>query len=197
MVDHKFSRSLINFLGWKGVGGAPSDRKCIVIGVPHTSLWDFFISFYYLRAVGVDPHVMIKKELFRGRLGSWLRERGSIPIDRENPTQTILNVVHAFKTHDDLCLGMAPEGTRKPVKKWKTGYYTIAKAAQIPVYLGWLDWKTKTISVGERYEVCDNAALDMKRIQLYYRKMDLHAKHLSNFIFPDEIEEAYRTGKEF
>ncbi|MCI2082104.1 MAG: 1-acyl-sn-glycerol-3-phosphate acyltransferase [Bacteroidales bacterium] len=197
MINHRFSKFLIRLLGWKGVGGLPADKKCIILGIPHTSIWDFVIAFYYYRTIGGDIHVMIKKELFKGRLGRWLLVRGSIPIDRKNSMATIRNVIKAFSTHDTLYLGIAPEGTRKPVKRWKTGFYTIAKAAKVPVYLGWFDWKTKTISAGERFELSDDSQLDLRRIQLYYRKKNPTPRHPKNFVFLDEVEEAYREGREF
>lgn len=197
MKNHRFSRFVIKALGWKGVGGLPADKKCIVLGVPHTSIWDFVLAFYYYRSIGGDIHVMVKKEFFKGAFGRWLSKRGAVPVDRSNSVAAVRSVIKAFETHDTLYLGIAPEGTRKPVKKWKMGFYTIAKEAGVPIYLGWYDWKKKTISVGDRFEMSGDAHRDLYRIQLYYRKKNLTPRHPGNFVFMDEVEKAYAEGREF
>lgn len=79
-------------------------------------------------------------------------------------------------------LAIAPEGTRKPIKHWKTGFHTIAKQTNCPVYLGYFDWKTKRIGRGEKVELTDDAKADMARIQNIYEEMKLTGKHPDRYI---------------
>ena len=72
---------------------------------------------------------------------------------------------------------MCPEGTRKAVRKWKTGYHTIARAADMPVYLGYIDWGHKRVGLGPKVELTDNARADTDRIQKMYEEMDLIPLH--------------------
>ena len=77
---------------------------------------------------------------------------------------------------------LAPEGTRKPVKRWKSGYHLIARETGVPVYLGYFDWKRKRVGRGQKVELTDDAAADTKRIQEIYEKMDLGARYPENYI---------------
>ena len=79
-------------------------------------------------------------------------------------------------------LALAPEGTRKPVKHWKTGFHLIAREAGIPVYLGYFDWKTKRVGRGQKVELTDDARADMKRIQQMYEDMHLVGKHPDQYV---------------
>ncbi|MBQ0006585.1 MAG: glycerol acyltransferase, partial [Alistipes sp.] len=99
----------------------------------------------------------------------------------------VRQMVEEFKKRDTLHLCLAPEGTRKAVKKWKTGFHTIARAAGVPVYTGYFDWKTKTVGRGEKIELSDNAQADLKRIRQWYKNKGVVAKNPKNFSLGDEL----------
>ena len=82
-----------------------------------------------------------------------------------------------MKAKDVVHLALAPEGTRKRVKRWKTGFHTIAREVGCPVYMGYFDWGTKRISRGQKVELTDDAKADMERIQALYEEMHLVGKH--------------------
>ena len=82
---------------------------------------------------------------------------------------------------------IAPEGTRKPVKRWKTGFHSIAKAAEVPVYLGFFDWKNKRIGVSRTFEISDNPKADLLEIQRYYKSLNMDGKHKGHYLFMDEV----------
>lgn len=175
----RFSRFILRVLGWKTEGTVAPDRKCIILEAPHTSVWDFFIGYWYYRSVGGRLHIMIKKEFFVFPLGLLLRALGGFPIDREHPAATVRETIHRLTEQDGkkFHMVMCPEGTRKAVHKWKTGYHTIAWAADMPVYLGYIDWGHKRVGLGPRVELTDNARADTDRIQKMYEDMDLIARH--------------------
>lgn len=173
---------MLRTLGWTAVEPPVPEDKCIILGVPHTSIWDFAISYLYYMSVGGKAFVMIKREFFWGPLGWLLKKLGGLPVDRKNATSLVLSVIHEMENSEKLHLAIAPEGTRKPVKRWKTGFHTIAKATGVPVYLGYFDWKTKRVGRGQKVELTDDAKADMKRIQEIYESMHLVGKHSDGYI---------------
>ena len=125
---------------------------------------------------------MVKGELFWGPLGWLLRKLGGIPVDRKRGSNVALSVIKEMKAKKVVHLALAPEGTRKPVKRWKTGFHTIAREVGCPVYMGYFDWSTKRISRGQKVELTDDARADMARIQAMYEEMHLVGKHPEMYI---------------
>lgn len=181
-MHRKFCGWMLRLLGWTGVDSLPEEDKCIILGVPHTTIWDFFISYLYYRSIGGKAKCLVKKEMFFPPLGWLLRAMGGVPVDRSNPTKLVMSVIHEMEKSEHFHLAVAPEGTRKPVKNWKTGFHMIATKANVPVYLGYFDWKTKRIGRGEKVELTEDARADMKRIQALYEEMHLTGKHPENYI---------------
>ena len=178
----KFCGRLLKRMGWTIDGGAAPEEKCVILGVPHTSISDFFVSYLFYTSIGHTAHIMIKKEFFFWPVGPLLRKLGCIPVDRSNGATVVRSVITEMenaKGEFHLCL--APEGTRKPVAKWKTGYHMIARAMNCPVYLGYFDWKTKHISAGSRFDPGENARADTDAIQKIYEDMKLGAKYPEKF----------------
>ncbi len=178
----RFCGWLLRRLGWTAVEPMPEESKCIMLGVPHTSIWDFAISYLYYKSLGGSALFMVKKGMFVPPLSWLLRALGAVPVDRKNPTQLIHSIVNQMNTREVFHLALAPEGTRKPIRRWKTGYHLIARAAGVPVYLGYFDWKTKRIGRGLKVELTDDAAADTRRIQEIYEQMHLTAKFPENYL---------------
>ena len=120
--------------------------------------------------------------MFFFALGILMRKLGAIPVDRSNSTALLKSVIEEMEKPGSFHLALAPEGTRKPVKHWKTGFHLIAREANIPVYLGYFDWKTKRVGRGQKVELTDDARADMKRIQQMYEDMHLVGKHPEKYI---------------
>jgi len=169
---------LCRLMGWKMAEGEDSlvpEDKAIFLAAPHTSLMDFIIGYLYYRSIGGRARIMIKKEAFFFPLGPILRALGAFPIDRSHPQKMLKGVISEMNKDGVFHLILCPEGTRKAVHKWKTGYHTIAKATGAPVYLGHYDYKTKILGHGPKVELTDDARTDTDRIQLMYEKMNLTA----------------------
>lgn len=179
----RFCGWMLRRLGWTAVGGPVPESRAIILGVPHTSIWDFAISYLYYTSVGGKASVMIKKEFFFWPLGPVLRRLGGVPVDRgRGAAMLVRSMIREFENTPVLHLAIAPEGTRKAVKKWKTGFHTIARSAGVPVYLGYFDWGTRRVGRGEKFELTDNAAADMAAIQACYEKMNLVGKHSGMYV---------------
>lgn len=174
----RFCGFLLKLLGWTADTMPAPEEKCVILGVPHTSIADFLIAFLYYRSVGGRPCIMIKAEMFKGPVGWFLKKVGCIPVDRSHGATVAKSIITAVEQHEGpfhLCL--APEGTRKAVKRWKAGYHVIAKALDCPVYAGYFDWNTKHVGRGEVFPLTDDAKADTERLQAYYESLHLGARH--------------------
>ena len=178
----RICRLIMKVWGWKMDGHLPEEDKCILLGVPHTSILDFVVAYLFYEAIGGKALCMVKKEMFFPPLGWIVRAMGGIPVDRSNPSAIVRSVIREMETREHFHLAIAPEGTRKPVARWKTGYHLIARTAGIPVYLGYFDWKTKRIGRGQKVQLTDDARADMRRIQDIYEQMHLTGKHPERYI---------------
>ena len=125
---------------------------------------------------------MVKKEFFFPPLGWLLRALGAIPVDRSNSGTLIRSLIHEMNACETFHLALAPEGTRKPVRRWKNGYHLIARETGVPVYLGYFDWKRKRVGRGQKVELTDDANADTRRIQALYEAMDLGARHQDQYL---------------
>lgn len=181
---------LVKLLGWHPEPNFPKDEKALILGVPHTSVWDFLIAYLYARSKNADLHILVKENFFFWPVGPLLKKWGAIPLKKrqEGGAGAALQMVEAFKTHDKILMGIAPEGTRKPVKKWKTGYHTIATRAGVPVYAGFINWEKKYVSYGDVFPLTDDVRADTLRLQKYYKTLGVGAKHPENFVFDDEVD---------
>lgn len=178
----KFCSLMLKALGWTAVEPPVEEEKCIILGVPHTSAWDFVISYLYYTSVGGHARCMVKKEMFIPGLRWILRAAGAVPVDRKNASTLLKSVIDEMQRPGVFHLALAPEGTRKPVRNWKTGFHLIAKETGCSVYLGYFDWKTKRVGRGQKVELTDDARADMKRIQQLYEDMHLTGKHPERYV---------------
>ncbi|MBR5924728.1 MAG: 1-acyl-sn-glycerol-3-phosphate acyltransferase [Bacteroidales bacterium] len=178
----RFCGWLLRRMGWTAIGGPLAEKKVICLGVPHTSFWDFVVAYLFYTSFGDVAHVMVKKELFFWPLGSILRACGCIPVDRSNATELVHSLIEHMNQDEVFKLAIAPEGTRKPVKRWKTGAFRIAYATGVPVYAGWFDWRTKRISCGEKLTLSGDISADMAMMQAHYESLHLTGKHKDRYV---------------
>jgi len=172
---------ILKIAGWRLQGKIPTDiKKCIIIQAPHTSYYDFYIGWLASKVLRVKFSFMIKKEAFKPITGSLLKACGGVPVDRGKSQRTVKHLVNTFKQSKEMYLIITPEGTRKLVHNWKKGYYTIAMAAEIPILLGFLDYKHKICGIGEDVLYpSGNYEADFKTIETFYKGR--HAKYPENF----------------
>lgn len=183
-MSPKLAKFILEKTGWTLIGEPAPERCCIYLEAPHTSIWDFLIGYLYYRARGHKLRVMIKQEAFFFPVGNLLRALGGFPINRKNPQKTIMSIVHEMESDvtKPFHLAICPEGTRRPVKKWKTGYHTIATQANIPVYITIVDWGHKKTGIVCKAELTGNARADTDRIQQIYEDLKPIALHPKNFV---------------
>lgn len=175
----------LKVLGWKSVNGVMPHKKAIIIGVPHTSVWDFVISYLYYTSAGGVAHTMIKKEFFFWPFGLFLKKLGGIPIDRSRGVTVTKQIIHEMNSRETMHLAITPEGTRNLNKRWKAGFHTIAKATGATVYLGFFDFGRKEVGWQETFQLTDDADADIRRMKKYYRARGIIGKHPELFTAED------------
>lgn len=162
------ARLILRLGGWTLVGELPTYKKMVAIAAPHTSNWDGFWLLVYKIALSIDLHFLAKHTLFWWPLGPVLRSMGAIPIDRATSASTVQQVVKVFAERDRFWFALAPEGTRKWQPHWKTGFYRIAKAANVPIVLAFIDYRKKRMGIG--ITLPENRSLDedLQTIREFY-----------------------------
>jgi 1-acyl-sn-glycerol-3-phosphate acyltransferase len=162
-------RAVFRAAGWSFPGSIPDIPKAVVIVAPHTSNWDFVIGAAAMLAMDLDARFLGKHTLFKGPLGSLMRALGGIPVDRGvGGSGVVDDMVARFEAADRLILALAPEGTRKAVDHWKTGFHRIALAAGVPIVATALDWGRRQIRFGEPFMATQDAAADVAELQLFF-----------------------------
>ncbi len=171
---------ILRLMGWKITSVIPpGTKKCVIAVAPHTSYWDFVIGRLAYWLLGVKASFLIKKEVFRFPVKGLLMHMGGIPVDRGRGNRMIEQVVAQFDKSESLFIVITPEGTRKPVRQWKKGYYYIARQAQVPIALGYLDYAKKEGGVGKVIFPNGDMEEQMKEIMEFYR--DMTPKHPEKF----------------
>ena len=159
-------------LGWKIVGNTnfskDTVKKAVIIAAPHTSYHDFFIGLYLRKITGVKTNFIGKKELFKWPLNYYFKAIGGRPIDRTPGQNKVEAIAKLFENEDEFRLTLAPEGTRKKVNEWRTGFYYIAKAANVPIIMFTLDFKNKQNKISEPFYTTGNVEADLKQIRLFF-----------------------------
>ncbi|MBD8525838.1 1-acyl-sn-glycerol-3-phosphate acyltransferase [Pseudomarimonas arenosa] len=168
-----FGRMVLALGGWRVVGSFPDQPKLVMLAVPHTSAWDGIWGLAAKLALGVDIRFLAKAELFRGLnrfwLGPILRWFGAVPADRHAATGLVGQTVDLLHSRPVMWVTLAPEGTRKPGKPWRSGFWHIARQADVPVFCAWFDYPSRRIGLGDCIHMSDDCEADIARLREYYR----------------------------
>lgn len=167
-VTKAIARLLLFAFGWRFEGTVPNVAKAVAIAAPHTSGWDFLLGMAVVFAAGADIKWMGKHTFVRGPLSGVLRWLGGIPVDRRAPQGLVERSVAEFERRDKLILGLAPEGTRKKVERWKMGFYRIAEGAGVPILPVYFDYGRKVIGFGPLVMPSGDVAADLEKIGSVY-----------------------------
>jgi len=156
---------------WKIVGEFdPSIKKYIVIVAPHTSNWDFPIGVMAQSILGItEAKFLGKSQLFKWPYGFIFRALGGHPVDRTRHNNLVDAAVEIFNSKEKFAMALAPEGTRKKVSAFKTGFYHIAVRAKIPIYKVGFDFSTKRIIIDKPYYPSGDMEADMELIMEFYK----------------------------
>lgn len=164
-----FWEKVTRLQGWRVLGDIPNIPKAVVIGAPHTSNMDGVYGIEFALALGLEVSVMVKDELYRPPLRGLLDWINAVPVHRASATGLVEQMCKAFSTRDKFWLFIAPEGTRKSATSWKSGFYRIAVAAQVPIVLLGFDYEQKAFVFKGVFEPSGDFDADLPKILEFYR----------------------------
>ncbi|GGD28872.1 1-acyl-sn-glycerol-3-phosphate acyltransferase [Hyunsoonleella pacifica] len=144
-------------------------KKAVIIAAPHTSWHDFYIGVLVRTILGVEVNFIGKKELFVFPFGYFFKALGGRPINRRSSQNEVKAVAKLFKANEVFRIALAPEGTRKKVDKWRTGFYYIAKEAKVPIVMFTLDFGNKKNTFSKPFYTSDNVEKDLKYLRSFYK----------------------------
>ncbi|WP_435275306.1 lysophospholipid acyltransferase family protein [Psychrobium sp. nBUS_13] len=177
------SKFILCVLGWKMVGQLPNEKKFIIIIGPHTSNWDFILGMVVRGAMGANVRFLAKHQLFNAPYGWFFRWLGGSPVYRHKDNNLVDQVVAMYENHDEFILGIAPEGTRSEIKRWKSGFYHIACKANVPIEMIGFDFKSKEVRFREPFMPTGNIDVDFPVILDYFRSIDgRHPKNIPHHL---------------
>ena len=159
---------VMRLLGWRFAGEVPNRSQLVVVVAPHTSNWDFVVGLAADLGLGLRIRFLGKDTLFRPPFGWFMRFLGGIPVDRAAPDGLIEEASRLFDEKRELYLALAPEGTRRRVAKWKTGFWRIARAASVPVWTVALDWSRRVVRLDPVFETSSDLEADLRALRARY-----------------------------
>ncbi len=177
MENKQKQSSVLKFLGkimlaipgWRLNANLPNLKKYIIIVAPHTSNWDFYFGVAAKFYLNLNARWLGKHTIFRWPVKKLLLRIGGIPVDRSKRSGIVDQITHYFKEEAQMILGLAPEGTRKRVHRWRTGFYYIALKANVPILLAYIDYAKKEIGTGPLLTPSGDIHRDFEIIRDFYR----------------------------
>lgn len=173
-----FAKLILKLIGWQVKSIKPEAKKFVLIGAPHTSNWDFPLVLLAFWTLDLNIKWVGKIQMFRGPLHYLFTAIGGIPVDRSASHGFIKQITDEFDRHEEMVLTIAPEGTRSNTPYWKSGFYYIARNANVPVCLGYINYQSRNLGFEKLIYPTGDIESDMKIIADYYQNMK--GKHISN-----------------
>jgi len=164
-ISRALGRWALRAIGWRVEGEIPNLSKFVLIAAPHTSNWDFVVGITAKLALGIGVVFLGKDTLFRFPLGMLMRRWGGVPVDRSVSRDVVSSIVGEFARRDRMVLALAPEGTRKHVARWRTGFYHIAHAARVPIVPVALNFGARAIQIGTPFRTTGDLERDLPELQ--------------------------------
>ena len=168
MKSNRLSSLSLRLAGWQYEGDVPPEKKYVALAVPHTTNWDGLLLVLLTRSIGLQMQWMLKDTWVKGPLRPVMLGVGAVPIDRSRSSNVVEQMIEQFRQRDQFVLGIPPEGTRGRAEHWKSGFYHIARGANVPVVPGYLDFGRKRAGLGPAIHLSGNVREDMDKIRAFY-----------------------------
>lgn len=178
-MAHFIPKLIFKLTGWKTLGTAPAIKKYVLVAAPHTSNWDFVYGLCAWKLYGIEPRYLIKKEFYWFPLNILFNATGGLPVDRSKSNSLTDAIVEMFRQKERFIALVPPEGTRKKVERWKTGFYYLALKAQVPIVMGIMDYKDKTTRLSEPFMPTGDIDADFAKIREFFK--DAHPRNPEGF----------------
>ena len=174
-MKRAIAKLFLRSTGWTFEGEIPTQQRCVLIAAPHTSNWDLPYMLAFAWYCGIDINWMGKHQIFAGPQARLMKALGGVPVRRDQKNDLVNQMVQTFNERETLFLTIPPEATRKRAEHWKSGFYRIALAAEVPIIPTLLDYGTKTGGFGPALHPTGNVSEDMDVLRAVYA--DSEAKH--------------------
>jgi len=190
-VKQRIARALLKMFGWRIEGSRPDIDRYVLIAAPHTSNWDFI--WLMVMAMSLDMKVswLGKHTLFKGPAGYFMGKLGGIPVVRDSGGGYVQRVAERFDDASELALVIPAEGTRGRVENWRSGFYHIARSADVPVVLSFLDFARHCGGIGPCIVLSGTPNVDMDKIRDFYSGITGKHPHRSG---PIRLKEELQSG---
>jgi 1-acyl-sn-glycerol-3-phosphate acyltransferase len=170
LKPNQLAATSLRLAGWRFESAVPAEKKYVCLAVPHTSNWDGLLLVTLLQSIGLDMQWMIKDVWVKGPMAPVMRRLGAVAINRDKATNVVDQMIEQFQTRDSFVLGIPPEGTRGHADHWKSGFYRIARGANVPVVPGYLDFKRKRAGLGPAILMTGDVRADMDKLRAFYQE---------------------------
>ena len=184
-ILHLIAKAFLNFTGWKIIGKLPNEKRIVVVCAPHTSNWDFIFGMILVLAIDIKVKFLAKKSIFVPIFRILLNKLGGIPVDRDNPELLVQKIANYSKNNEGVLIAVTPEGTRKKVTKWKTGFLRIAKISNSTIIPMGLDYPTKTFRLEKAFNPTGDNEKDILALKYIFK--DYRGRHPSRHLAPGDL----------
>jgi 1-acyl-sn-glycerol-3-phosphate acyltransferase len=155
-------------MGWRVEGEIPDIPKMVIIVAPHSSNWDFIVGVAAKLAMRLRVKFLGKDSLFSFPLGIVMRRLGGIPVDRSASNDVVTSIVAEFEKRRQMILAVAPEGTRRKVERWRSGFYHIARGAGVPIVPVTLNWGRRAVEIGGAFMPTGDGDADLLHLRQHF-----------------------------
>jgi 1-acyl-sn-glycerol-3-phosphate acyltransferase len=162
------ARLAMRLTGWRMEGKFPNLPQFVVIVAPHTSNWDFFVGVMAMLALGLRGTYLGKHTVFRWPVSLIMRWLGGVPVDRASPHNVVQQSIDYFLSHPTMVLALSPEGTRKKLPAWRTGFWYVAKGAGVPIVPVAFDFPARVITIFAPVALSDDIDADISRLRAHF-----------------------------
>lgn len=182
------ARVFLKLAGWTAHGEHPIPKRYVLIAAPHTTNWDlpYLLAFAWL----YDIHIswMGKQQLFSPPTAWIMRALGGIPVKRHTSSDMVSQMARVIDEAKSICLVVPAEGTRAYVPHWKSGFYHIARTAEVPIVLSYLDYSRRVGGFGPAIVPTGNVSNDMEEIRNFYAdKQGKYPEHFGEIRLKEEM----------
>ena len=163
--------------GWQIEGRLPDEPKLVIAGAPHTSHWDAVVALGFFTLTGLKCRWMVKEEVFMFPISGIVRWLGAWPVNREDPGELVPEMIDEMKRNNKFVLVITPEGARRKVKRWKTGFYRIALEAGAPITLAYADFARRVVGFGPTVRPNGDMETQIEEMQAYFKGITARNPH--------------------
>lgn len=177
------AKKLFQAQGWSFKGEIPNVPKAVVILMPHTSNLDGWYGLLGLFGLDIKINILMKESLFKPPFGILFEKMDIMPVKRNANSGFTEQAIDILNSHNNMWLGIAPEGTRSHTEQLKTGFYTIATGANVPIVMFSMDYKNKSLNCIGLFKPTQNYPADLDKILAHY-KGQFYPKHMNKLATP-------------